>query len=84
LDVSVVRAIAGVETTTKYGLEDWPVEDVIINSLAINSISFDLGQVSSPVPGSILYQALDDYLESLKQFPNLFPLFQKLLLSFKL
>jgi cyclophilin family peptidyl-prolyl cis-trans isomerase len=80
----VVRAIAGVETTTKYGLEDWPIEDVIINSLAINSIPLDLGQVSSPVPGSILYQALDNYLEFLMQYPNLFTLFQKLLQGFGL
>lgn len=33
--IDVLRAIAEVETTTKYGLEDWPVEDVIINSITI-------------------------------------------------
>jgi cyclophilin family peptidyl-prolyl cis-trans isomerase len=33
--MSVVRAIAEVETTTKYGMQDWPVEDVIINSVVI-------------------------------------------------
>ncbi|KYK20656.1 hypothetical protein AYK21_05710 [Thermoplasmatales archaeon SG8-52-2] len=33
--MSVVRAIAELETTTKYGMEDWPVEDVIINSVVI-------------------------------------------------
>jgi cyclophilin family peptidyl-prolyl cis-trans isomerase len=33
--MSVVRAIAEVETTTKYGMEDWPVEDVIIKSVVI-------------------------------------------------
>lgn len=32
---SVIRSIASVETTTKYGLEDWPIEDVLINSLTI-------------------------------------------------
>ncbi len=33
--MEVLRSIAEVETTTKYGLEDWPVEDVIINSITI-------------------------------------------------
>ncbi len=33
--IDVLRAIAEVDTTTKYGLEDWPVEDVIINSITI-------------------------------------------------
>jgi hypothetical protein len=80
----VVRAIAAVETTTKYGMADWPVEDVIIDSLNINSRSFDLGQVSSPIPGSSLSQPLGYYLEFLMQYPNLFPLLQKLLLSFGL
>ncbi len=27
--------IASVETTTKHGIEDWPVEEVIINSVVI-------------------------------------------------
>ena len=31
----VLREIAEIETTTKYGMEDWPVEDVIINSITI-------------------------------------------------
>ena len=35
--MSVVRDIAEVETTTRYGMEDWPVEDVIINSLTIET-----------------------------------------------
>jgi len=33
--IDVVRAIASVETTTKHGMQDWPVEDVIINSITI-------------------------------------------------
>ena len=33
--MDVVRAISSVETTTKYGMQDWPVEDVIINSVTI-------------------------------------------------
>lgn len=33
--MDVVRAIASVDTTTKYGMQDWPVEDVIINSITI-------------------------------------------------
>ena len=33
--MDVVRAIASVETTTKHGMPDWPVEDVIINSITI-------------------------------------------------
>jgi cyclophilin family peptidyl-prolyl cis-trans isomerase len=33
--IDVLRAIAEVETTTKYGMEDWPIEDVIINSVTI-------------------------------------------------
>ena len=37
--MSVVRDIASVETTTKYGMEDWPVDDVIINSVVIKEKS---------------------------------------------
>ncbi|RLF41842.1 MAG: peptidylprolyl isomerase [Thermoplasmata archaeon] len=33
--MDVVRAIASVDTTTKYGMSDWPVDDVIINSITI-------------------------------------------------
>ncbi len=33
--MNVVRKIASVETTTKYGMPDWPVEDVIIYSISI-------------------------------------------------
>lgn len=34
--IEVVRAIAGVETMTKFGtMEDWPVEDVIIETITI-------------------------------------------------
>lgn len=33
--IDVLREIAEVETTTKYGLEDWPIEDVIINNITI-------------------------------------------------
>lgn len=36
LGIDVVRAIAGVETTTKYGnMADWPVDDVIIETIRI-------------------------------------------------
>lgn len=35
--IDIVRQIAAVETTTKYGLEDWPVEDVVITSITIVS-----------------------------------------------
>lgn len=37
--IDIVREIASVDTTTKYGMEDWPVEDVIINSIIINKIT---------------------------------------------
>jgi parallel beta-helix repeat protein len=33
--IEVLREIAEVETTTKYGLDDWPINDVIINSVTI-------------------------------------------------
>lgn len=33
--MDVVRAIASVDTTTKYGMQNWPVEDVIINTVTI-------------------------------------------------
>lgn len=33
--MDVLRNIASVETTTKHGIEDWPVEEVIINSVVI-------------------------------------------------
>ncbi len=33
--MNIVREIASVKTTTKYGMQDWPVEDVIINSIII-------------------------------------------------
>ena len=33
--MDVVRSIARVDTTTKNGMQNWPVEDVIINSITI-------------------------------------------------
>ncbi|HEB37135.1 MAG TPA: peptidylprolyl isomerase [Thermoplasmatales archaeon] len=33
--MDIVRAIASVNTTTKYGMQDWPVDDVIIESITI-------------------------------------------------
>ncbi|HIH29222.1 MAG TPA: peptidylprolyl isomerase, partial [Thermoplasmata archaeon] len=34
--IDVVRAIAQVETMTKYGvMEDWPIDDIIIESITI-------------------------------------------------
>lgn len=33
--MDVLRNIASVETTTKHGIEDWSVEEVIINSVVI-------------------------------------------------
>ena len=38
--IDVVRTIASVDTTIKNGMENWPVEDVIINSIIINRIPF--------------------------------------------
>lgn len=35
--MDVVRQIASVETTTKYGMGNWPVEDVIIESITIEN-----------------------------------------------
>ena len=36
--IDVLREIAEVETTSKYGHDDWPVNDVIINSVAIENL----------------------------------------------
>ena len=33
--MNTVREIASVKTTTKYGMQDWPVEDAIINNITI-------------------------------------------------
>jgi len=35
--MDIVRRIASVDTTTKNGMQDWPVEDVIINSITIEN-----------------------------------------------
>ena len=35
--INVVRDIASVSTTTKNGMSNWPIEDVIINSITIES-----------------------------------------------
>jgi len=35
--MDIVRSIATVDTTTKYGMQNWPVEDVIINSITIEN-----------------------------------------------
>jgi peptidyl-prolyl cis-trans isomerase B (cyclophilin B) len=35
--IDVVRAIASVATTTRYGMEDWPIDDIIINSIKIEN-----------------------------------------------
>lgn len=44
---SVVRTIAAVETMTKYGMKDWPVDDIIINSVTINAKSFSKNVLES-------------------------------------
>ena len=44
--MSVVRDIAKVETTTRYGMEDWPVDDIIINSLTIKAKSSTIARAS--------------------------------------
>lgn len=33
--INIVRSIASVETTTKYNMQNWPVDDVIINSIKV-------------------------------------------------
>ncbi len=33
--INVVREISAVETTTKYNMQNWPVDDVIINSITV-------------------------------------------------
>ena len=35
--IDIVRAIASVDTTTNFGMQDWPKEDVIINSITIEN-----------------------------------------------
>jgi peptidyl-prolyl cis-trans isomerase B (cyclophilin B) len=35
--MEIVQSIANVETTQKYGMDDWPVNDVIINSITIEN-----------------------------------------------
>ncbi|UCD13198.1 MAG: peptidylprolyl isomerase [Thermoplasmatales archaeon] len=35
--MAVVRGIASVNTTSKYGMQDWPVDDVIINNIIIEN-----------------------------------------------
>ena len=35
--LDVVKEIASVDTTTKYGMSDWPTNDVIINSITIEN-----------------------------------------------
>ncbi|HEC81695.1 MAG TPA: peptidylprolyl isomerase [Thermoplasmatales archaeon] len=39
--MDVVRAIASVNTTTKNGMQDWPVNDVVINSVTIETVEGD-------------------------------------------
>jgi cyclophilin family peptidyl-prolyl cis-trans isomerase len=35
--IEVVRNISAVDTTSKFGAQDWPIEDVIINSITIEN-----------------------------------------------
>ena len=77
--MNIVRKIAAVDTTTKYGLKDWPVNDVIINSLRVNAKSLDVGESISPKTISLLYQAQEQFLNLFEIHPNLFPLLQKIL-----
>ena len=35
--MDIVRLISGVETTSKYGMQNWPVEDVIITNVTIEN-----------------------------------------------
>jgi cyclophilin family peptidyl-prolyl cis-trans isomerase len=39
--MDIVRSIASVETTTKYGMQDWPVKNVIIESIEIGNIGIE-------------------------------------------
>ena len=36
--IDVVKTIASVNTTMRYGMENWPVEDIIINSITIETM----------------------------------------------
>ena len=62
--ISVVRDIASVETTTKYGAEDWPVDDILINSTSIKAKT------------KAIYRPLHPIQES---YTNLFFLLQKII-----
>jgi cyclophilin family peptidyl-prolyl cis-trans isomerase len=62
--LSVVGSIASVETTTKYGMKDWPVDDVLINSTTIKAKT---REINTP-----LQNILEDY-------PSLFHLIQRIL-----
>ena len=35
--MDIVRSIATVDTTTKYGMQNWPVDDITINSITIEN-----------------------------------------------
>ncbi|KYK26589.1 hypothetical protein AYK20_03445 [Thermoplasmatales archaeon SG8-52-1] len=68
--MSVVRAIAKVETTTKYGMQDWPVEDVIIKSVVIKEKTENLDmQLKNPMKDNILFiSILKGYFQGFKFF----------------
>lgn len=41
--MNVVRTIASLQTTTKYGMQDWPIDDVIINSISVPNVFKEIG-----------------------------------------
>ena len=76
--MQVVRNIAKVETTTKYGMQDWPINDVIINSLTVKAKSFDSEESLSPNVKSSFYQPINHYFKLFESHPNLFSILKRM------
>jgi cyclophilin family peptidyl-prolyl cis-trans isomerase len=68
--MSVVRDIAEVETTTKYGMQDWPVEDIIINSVVIKEKTENVNtHIQNIMKDNLLFfSILKGYLQELNFF----------------
>lgn len=74
----VLRNIAAVATTTKYGMPNWPVDDVMIGSIVIKAKSNDIINILNPAADSLNSQKMDNHLNFLLKHQNLLLIMQKL------
>jgi cyclophilin family peptidyl-prolyl cis-trans isomerase len=74
----VIRNIAAVATTTKYGMPNWPVDTVMISSVVIKVKSNDIINILNPATDSLNSKKMDNHSNLFLKHQNLLLIMQKL------